>query len=278
MSQPTSRKRVVITVPLSRSSNLKPDEEISLRHLRHFLGAYDKVLVVPKSLDLPYFPDFQVKQFGDQYFGSVSAYNSLMLSREFYRAFGDYEFMLHYHLDALVFSDQLLQWCDAGWDYIAPPWVHCKEAEWVREPFVGNGGFSLRRIDAFLRVLKSRRLAVDPDKDWEHYILPRSKVRRLLGRPRRILRHYWPFNGVHTEIRSYLEQNQNEDLFWAHNAVKYYPNFKMAPVEEGMRFAFELVPGRLFEMNSRKLPFGCHAFGRYDRAFWEPYLLKEAKR
>ncbi|MGH8019526.1 MAG: DUF5672 family protein [Opitutaceae bacterium] len=264
----------MITVPLSRNAKLKPDEEISLRHLRHYLGHYDKVLVVPESLDLPDFPDFTVRRFGDRYFGSVGAYNSLMLSRGFYTAFAGYEFMLHYHFDALVFSDQLLEWCDIGWDYIAPPWVHCKDAEWVKEPFVGNGGFSLRRIDSFLRVFQSRNLAVDPDADWEHFSAPGSKVRRVLGRPRRVLRRYWPFNGVHTEIRSYLERNQNEDLFWANNAEKYDPGFRLAPFEEGVRFAFELVPDRLFEMNGRKLPFGCHAFGRYDRAFWEPYLLK----
>jgi hypothetical protein len=277
MSQQATRKRVVITVPLSKNAALKPDEEISLRHLRRHLGAYDKVLVVPESLrlDESLFPDFRIRRFSDRCFGSVGAYNSLMLSRGFYRAFEDYEFMLHYHLDALVFADELLQWCDEGWDYIAPPWVKCKDAEWVGEPFVGNGGFSLRRIDAFLAVFQSRRLAVDPDADWQNYVAPRTGWRRMVGRPRRVLRRYWPFNGVHTEIRSYLERNQNEDLFWANNAVKFNPDFRMATFEAGLRFAFELVPRRLFEMNGNKLPFGCHAFARYDRAFWEPYLLKE---
>jgi len=28
-----------------------PSEEISLRHLNHFLGKYDKCLLVPESLD-----------------------------------------------------------------------------------------------------------------------------------------------------------------------------------------------------------------------------------
>jgi hypothetical protein len=27
-------------------------------------------------------------------------------------------------------------------------------------------------------------------------------------------------------------------------------------------------------MNNHRLPFGCHAWPRYDRMFWEPYLVK----
>jgi hypothetical protein len=34
-----------------------------------------------------------------------------------------------------------------------------------------------------------------------------------------------------------------------------------------------VAPRLCFELNGRKLPFGCHAWQRYDRGFWEPYLL-----
>lgn len=65
----------------------------------------------------------------------------------------------------------------------------------------------------------------------------------------------------------------NNDFFWATQAVKYLPSFRVATVEEALKFAFEGAPRKCFEMNGRRLPFGCHAWARYDRAFWEPFLV-----
>jgi len=40
-------------------------------------------------------------------------------------------------------------------------------------------------------------------------------------------------------------------------------------------FSFEVGPKHCFEKNNQTLPFGCHAWAKYDREFWKPYLLKE---
>ena len=45
--------------------------------------------------------------------------------------------------------------------------------------------------------------------------------------------------------------------------------------DEGLRFSFEVAPRLCFELNGRRLPFGCHGWHRYDRTFWEPYLLHQ---
>jgi hypothetical protein len=47
---------------------------------------------------------------------------------------------------------------------------------------------------------------------------------------------------------------------------------RVATVEDALQFSFETCPRKCFEMNGRRLPFGCHAW-EYDRAFWEPHLL-----
>ena len=39
-----------------------------------------------------------------------------------------------------------------------------------------------------------------------------------------------------------------------------------------LAFAFEAEPRRCFERLGR-LPFGCHRWQKFDRAFWEPHLL-----
>jgi len=67
---------------------------------------------------------------------------------------------------------------------------------------------------------------------------------------------------------------RHEDHFWSDEAIKYHPEFRVASTELGLRFAFEVAPRYCFELNNYTLPFGCHAWPRYDRNFWEPYLLK----
>jgi hypothetical protein len=72
------------------------------------------------------------------------------------------------------------------------------------------------------------------------------------------------------ELKSYTF---NEDLFWSLEAPKHDSQFRVASAEVALPFAFEMSPSWCFENNNNKLPFGCHAWARYDRAFWEQYLF-----
>ncbi len=272
--QKTSPKRAsrvaAIVVPLSNRKGWTPEEEISLRHLMHFLGKYDKYLIVPECLDIT-LPGFRVKPFDDRFFGSAAANSRLMFSSRFYKAFRDYRYILIYHLDALVFSDQLMEWCDTDLDYVGAPWIKCEDAAWVRIPHVGNGGFSLRKVESFLRVIHSREYWVDPDRYWEDFCRSKPRYIQYLNIPRRYLKRLSRMNGARRHMASWTG---NEDIFFAEYASKYYRDFKVASFETGLQFAFELAPSKCFELNGRRLPFGCHAWHRYDRDFWEPYLLK----
>ena len=49
----------------------------------------------------------------------------------------------------------------------------------------------------------------------------------------------------------------------------------MASLEDGLRFAFEVSPRTCLDLNGGKMPFGCHAWARYDRSFWEPFIVSE---
>lgn len=242
-------KLVAIVVPMSNRTELTADEQISLRHLRHYLGSYDKFMVAPPGVAVPY-DDFTVQRFDDSFFGSIRAHMNLLVSPTFYNAFKDYKFMLIYHLDALVFSDQLKEWCARDFDYVAAPWVKYPGAPYdgmAIENKVGNGGFSLRKISSIQRVLRGVRKPT----------FTRTYLRRILGR------------GKKAEHRHY------EDMFWALHATDFYPDFKFAPLETALEFAFECNPQLCFEKAGGKMPFGCHAWPKYDRAFWEPHLLPE---
>ena len=111
---------------LSKRKEFTPEEEISLKHLIRFLGSYDKYFVVPESLQIIY-PDFGIKRFDEKFFGTALAHTRLIFSPDFYETFADYMYILIYNLDSLVFSDQLAEWCEMGFDYIGAPCSSMKE-------------------------------------------------------------------------------------------------------------------------------------------------------
>lgn len=265
------RKRVAIVVPGSSRDVLTPDQEISLRHLTHHLGQYDAYLLVPKGGRLGW-PGLRTLEVSRKYFGSVRAHNRMMLSRAFYELFSAYDFILNYHMDALVLSDQLLEWCDAGYDYIGAPVFNRRppgtEPDMAYAATV-NGGFSLRRVSAFQRVLESRVRQVDPIEQWRKGGgTARQKFNRGVRTPLKFIPF---FNGVRWETRRHT---WSEDWFWSERACHYAP-LNVAPPREAVRFAFHGRPRYCLEQTGGELPFGVHAWARYDRAMWEPYLLTE---
>jgi hypothetical protein len=185
-----------------------------------------------------------------QYFLSVATYNRLMLSRAFYEHFKIYDYMLIYQLDAFVFSDQLLDWCRQGYDYIGAPWLG---VDWTKEPilrvgevyrwkrrllrrffadplyYIGNGGFSLRKTSAMLRWLS---LYHKKAQDWQFH----------------------------------------EDSFWGIFIRANYPFVRFPTVAKALEFSFEVQPRQCYSQNNEHLPFGCHAWWTYDLDFWRPWI------
>jgi hypothetical protein len=249
--------QVAIVIPFYKPV-LDTEEMISLAHVRHFLDHYDRFLLAPSSLSTCGYEDFQVKRFADSFFTGIPAYSHLLLSPTFYEAFAGYEYILIYQLDALVFSDQLSSWCTFGFDYIGAPWLkstHHPEKGFSR---CGNGGFSLRRIQSFLRVLNSSRYRTEPAPYW----------RDVLTMPLPDLHKWRGWQRLQMRLRIL-----HEDHFWADRAHLFDANFKVAPVTVGLQFAFECAPGYCYAQNNHRLPFGCHAWTKWDKTFWQPYLL-----
>ena len=273
-------KTVAIVVPVSRRTGLTAEEEVSMRHLLRFLGRHDKYLIAPPGGRCD-FAGFAVRHFSRKYFGSTRAHDRLLFLPKFWETFGDYKYILIYHLDALVFRDELLRWCQMDLDYIGAPWIRCSDTPWVREDEerVGNGGFALIKVESVLRVLRNRYLD-EPGRYWKD----------RLGHPLDSLRPILEFLGQHAPtwlsermrhvVRTQLNKVEKmevdvckNDIFLSFHAKKYYPGFKVADFKTGLSFAFEAAPRKCFELNGGNLPFGCHAWTRYDRGFWEPWLL-----
>jgi hypothetical protein len=278
----TPARQVAVVVPVV-SLPLSVDEEISLRHLRTHLGRFDRYAIglqhLPEELS-----DFQLKRFPSSYFTGRYAYNRLLLKEEFYRAFAEHEYILIYQLDCLVFTSNLVEWCRKGWDYVGAPWLNNPDNPAEGFLTVGNGGLSLRRVTSALAVLNSKQLLEDP-KERGRKTGRRSKLlyerldfapklKRTIVATKTFLHRYGYHNKVGWHVRELAKTKSNEDLFWSFDAPKIMAAFRIPSPEEALEFSFELAPRYCFTLNSGRLPFGCHAWAKYDREFWEPFLLK----
>ena len=260
-------KTVAIVIPAFYKPRFSAEELISLEHLEKYLGKYDKYFIVPERLNVKKHKrkGFRFIKFPNKYFPSPKTYNRLLLSESFYNKFKDYRFVLIYQTDAIVFSNQLLKWCNSGYDYIAAPWFrpiigslsHTKGSSAI----VGNGGFCLRNVQKSLKILK--------------------KVKNLSKRSSSSLwiRRFWFLWAVMTRKSHKIWLNApadnypfNEDGFWSLEAPKYLSGFKNTPFKVAIKFAFERFPRKCFELNGGRLPFGCHAWQKYDKGFWVPYI------
>jgi hypothetical protein len=58
-------------------------------------------------------------------------------------------------------------------------------------------------------------------------------------------------------------------LFWSLFVAPRCEFFTIPTASEAVSFAFEAHPEYLFELNHQELPFGCHAWERYNPEFWK---------
>jgi hypothetical protein len=239
---------IVILVPIYRN-DLTASEKNSLAQCWKVLGHYPIVFVKPESLSLESivseFPELSTHSFPDSCFTGTDSYNRLLISNDFYQPFREYEHILIYQLDAFVFRDELPYWCSQGLDYVGSPTIHKEEFDALTAThkddyaealsthrLVFNGGLSLRRVAGMLRYL-------------------------------RIYSIFYP------------AWKGNEDMLFSQEATRLKPMkffIKLPDWEQALRFSFEKSPAASYELTNHSLPFGCHAWERYDPKFWESHI------
>ncbi|CAM4108745.1 hypothetical protein SAMN06265348_103346 [Pedobacter westerhofensis] len=262
-------KKACIAIPVYQEK-ISAYEQISMDQCFRILGNYDIYFVIPAKLEVfiqsnPYYVSGQAsyKVFSDNFFTDVPAYNRLLKFPKFYKGFDAYEFLLLYQLDAFVFKDELLAWCERHYDNIGAPLFQDYYDALSTSPIVGqgNGGFCLRNIKACyqavttLRKLKFKKEYTDSN---------RSLFRNLY----RYIKHQIVFIYSLYPFQPLI----NEDRFWAEEIPAVFPGFKVPDPKISAGFSFEVNPEILFETNNKILPFGCHAWWRYNLEFWKPFI------
>ncbi|AFC25963.1 DUF5672 family protein [Saprospira grandis] len=237
-------KTAIVCIPIYREQPTD-NELLALRQAVRVLGKQPFSFIAAEGFDaapyLAHAPKATVEYFEPAYFASVKGYNRLMLRADFYRRFQAYDYLLIYQLDAFVFRDELAHWMAQDYDYIGAPWIEAPPSPVDKRPLfnlanmmkgqVGNGGFSLRKIERFIQAAKQ----------W-------GGLLRATGK--------------------------NEDFLWA-CVLPYFMKFKRPKEAEALRFAFELSPAKAYAQNGEQLPFGCHAWEKYEPEFWAPFIQAE---
>lgn len=264
-------EQIVVVIPVYKNAMTR-EEAASLRQCLRVLKRYDICLMTHQDLDLSVYKTFyaendvpwRVEYFEKQCFGSVQQYNALMLSLTFYERFRHYRYMLIYQLDAYVFSDQLKEWCDKGYDYVGAPWMR-KNKQFHHT--CGNGGLSLRHIDSIIQLLslpaneklfslRGLRSCYRKGSVWHK--IKGITLGLLMGARRNSVRYFIEEEGV------------TEDVFYS---AQKFDRFRIPDSEEAMWFAFERYPSYLFQLTGGQLPFGCHAWHRFEyEEFWRTYI------
>ena len=146
--------RAAVVIPIYKEE-LDDLEKISLARVRKVLKNYPLIFFAPEGKNFPYLQagDMLI-QFHPQYFRNVETYSRLLTSPFFYEPFLAFDYILIYQLDAFVFYDALEDFCRLDYDYIGAAWP----ISWsgFKVPRVGNGGFSLRKVEACYNLLASR--------------------------------------------------------------------------------------------------------------------------
>lgn len=263
-------KDVVIVLPVYKLFNDLTENELkSLKQLNCVLRDFTLSIVTTESFCLDDYIKFfgeknlQIERFDEKYFKSKVSYNKLCLSLNFYRRFLQYRYMLIYQYDAYVFRNELKSWIEQGYDYIGAPFY-----EDTRKPFdlktwtVGNGGFCLRSVKKCYQLLARVEF---------YYVL--VKLSGILQCKRFITKVFMKLGLINLALIERIRRNKyHEDQVFGILSKYIHKNFSVAPIEVAWQFSFEAYPTQLYELNNKKLPFGCHGWDINEPEFWKNFI------
>lgn len=254
------KKHKVSVVIITEKNALSPDEELSFQQALEVFADFNKYLIISKDnhYDFKYDRHLEVIKLPERHFESVNSYSKLLLSGAFYELFNDSEFILIYQLDCFAFHNNLEEFL--SYDYVGAPWFETQNHTGnsiirtllFRKPLtalglilkyyskhkisaVGNGGFSLRRVDKFIEITKDRKI--------------QGILKTWLKCPR-----------------------PHEDIFYAFIVPRYIKDFKIADMATSVKFSFETFPEKCYELTDHRLPVGCHAWAKHDPEFWKKII------
>jgi hypothetical protein len=266
-------KKVCIIIPI-HSSYPTVEELISFKKCFDILSKHPIYVIAPNNLDLTVYikliPNLKVISINPKWQSSVLNYNKLKLSRYFYSLFNEYEYLLTYELDAFVFKDELLYWCEKGYDYIGAPWFegYHNANDTSKILGVGNSGFSLRNVQKCIKITSK----ISRIKFFYGFLTSISLSNSFVVKNiKRLLKICFNLHFGSQSDFVFKDPSTNEDYYWCSLVPSSFV-FNIAPIDEAIKFSFEVNSSILYKINDQNLPFGCHAWSKYEPNFWSLHI------
>lgn len=136
--------------------------------------------------------------------------------------------MLIYQTDAYIFKDDLLKWCNRGYDYVGSPWVTREQTSFQK--------VLLKFNNLCRRIFKKR------EKGNEHYF--------KVGNGGLSLRKTKVFYELSLKYKEYIEREvigtpedfKSEDVFWSLEIPNKKDSLNIPSYKEALEFGFDRRP------------------------------------
>ncbi len=262
----------VIVIPCHKP---KPtaEEAVSLLQCQKMLGDFPIFMLHPSGMKTneyeSIFPRLQFLAVSPEWMASISAYNKMMISPFIFNTLARYSHILIHEPDAIVLKNELLFWCEQNFDYIGAPWFHSNQKDDFTLKATGNFGLSLIKVST-VNHLFSR------NPRWYTYsMITRDFLRGLRGQVSH-LKNAWFAIGPQGKLANAAALYKDHcDIFWSYLVPKVDSHFFIAPPEKAIRFAWETHPDKCQRICEDELPFGVHAWSKYDPNLIQAILSKQ---
>jgi len=234
------KKKIVFLIPIYKNKLIFL-EEFSLKYSLNFINKFDIYFISPHNISVNYynamFPGINILKYSNLYFESIFGYNKLLLNVDFYKQYKEFEFILILQPDAILIKDDINKWLNSPIDYIGAPWPSKFKLNLIYDQFRLNNHYVECSVGN--GGLSLRRV---------------DKVISL-------------FDEFSEALSFFIESNSSEDLFFSSYGL--VSNFFNIPNEiVASHFSLELNPDYYFKRNKGIIPFGGHAWWKYNPNFW----------
>jgi len=253
----------------THKETLSTQEEASLKQCYSILKKHPIRLICPLGINvsnyLKIIPEAQFEFIDSKWTSNIYMFNRLLILPLLYKKFNRYQYILFYELDAWVFRDDLEYWCNKDYDYIGAPWFEGWGTPSPNAKFIGigNGGFSLRKVNSHLKALNSFSYVIKP-KELIKIFQANKSIRGFFN----LVKNLTISNNTYKWFNDCF---MNHDIFWGMIVADNFKWFKLPSIEEALSFSVETKPSK-FITAPDKLPFGCHAWAKYEPEFWKNYI------
>jgi hypothetical protein len=271
-------KKILVLINIYKSE-LTRNEILSLKKCIKTLYRHEIIFLGPNDIDLSVYknlaPEINFHLTDAKCFKGWENYSKFLFSEELYSSFQNYDYILIYQLDCYVFKDELEYWASLDYDYIGAPmfkdFYNNKTFEIIGS---GVGGLSLRNPSKILNILKN----------WEKNITYSGIIKDKLAFTRsekiNLIIHKFISSltgySFHRPIVSFLNEPVDDIIFGLYLG-KELELLNIPTPLIASKFSFEMHPEILYKINNQSLPFGCHAWERFDLKFWSNFIEQDVE-